>query len=495
MSNVAIDTQAPNESVMDQYVRLYANDPVAFVREGFITDEPVVPDDWQVEVLTDYKNRERAISIRSGHGVGKTATLAWIITHHILFNFPQKTVATAASEDQLFDGLAAEVASWIGKLPLPIQELLNVKAQNIELKPSDAAPQAHKESFISFRVSRADKPEALAGIHAESGSVLIVGDEASGIPDAIFESASGSMSGANTITILAGNMVRSSGYFYDTHFKTHRTELNPTGWKTHHVSSLTSPRVSKAFIEEARTRYGERSNYFRIRVMGEPPLTEANKIISAELANMALTRDVVAPVSAPILWGLDPGRFDDPTGLAKRQDNVLVEKTKEWFGLDTMQIVGHLVDEYESTPVRHRPVEILIDTIGIGYGVVDRARELKLPVRGINVSETPAVGERYRNLRTELWWKVREWLESRNVNLANDHDLVEELLRQPYDVLDSTGRVEAISKKMLRSKGIRSPNRADALILTFASTYATAAGGETRRDWKQPLRREIKGIV
>jgi hypothetical protein len=480
---------------MDQYVRLYANDPVAFVREGFITDEPVVPDDWQVEVLTDYKNRERAISIRSGHGVGKTATLAWIITHHILFNFPQKTVATAASEDQLFDGLAAEVASWIGKLPLPIQELLNVKAQNIELKPSDAAPQAHKESFISFRVSRADKPEALAGIHAESGSVLIVGDEASGIPDAIFESASGSMSGANTITILAGNMVRSSGYFYDTHFKTHRTELNPTGWKTHHVSSLTSPRVSKAFIEEARTRYGERSNYFRIRVMGEPPLTEANKIISAELANMALTRDVVAPVSAPILWGLDPGRFDDPTGLAKRQDNVLVEKTKEWFGLDTMQIVGHLVDEYESTPVRHRPVEILIDTIGIGYGVVDRARELKLPVRGINVSETPAVGERYRNLRTELWWKVREWLESRNVNLANDHDLVEELLRQPYDVLDSTGRVEAISKKMLRSKGIRSPNRADALILTFASTYATAAGGETRRDWKQPLRREIKGIV
>lgn len=480
---------------MDEYVRLYAEDPHAFVREGFITEEPTIPDQWQDDVLTDYKNRERAVSIRSGHGVGKSTILAWIIIHHAIFRFPQKTVVTAASEDQLFDGLAAEVASWIGKLPLPIQSLLNVKAQSIELRPSDAAPQANKESFVSFRVSRADKPEALAGIHADAGSVLIVGDEASGIPDAIFESASGSMSGANAMTFLAGNMVRSSGFFYDTHFKLQRTSENPTGWKTHHVSSLTSPRVSKAFIEEARKRYGERSNYFRIRVLGEPPLTEANKIISAELANMALTRDVKAPVSANIIWGLDPGRFDDPTGLAKRKDNTLIEKTKEWHGLDTMQIVGHLVDEYESTPVRLRPVEILIDTIGIGYGVVDRARELKLPVRGINVSETPAVGDRYRNLRTELWWKVREWFESRNVNIADDHDLVEELLRQPYDVLDSTGRVEAVSKKTLRSKGIKSPNRADALILTFASTYATAAGGEQRRDWKQPLRREIKGIV
>jgi hypothetical protein len=370
-----------------------------------------------------------------------------------------------------------------------------VKAQQIVLRSSERAPQAPKESFISFRVSRADKPEALAGIHAEAGSVLLVGDEASGIPDAIFESASGSMSGGNAITILAGNMVRSSGLFYDTHFKLHRTPENPTGWKTHHVSSLMSPRVSRQFIAEAARRYGERSNYYRIRILGEPPLTEANKIVSAELANLSLTRDVLAPVSANVLWGLDPGRFDDPTGIAKRKDNVLLEPTKEWFGLDTMQIVGNLVAEYEATPIKMRPVEILIDTIGIGYGVVDRARELKLPVRGINVSETPAVGERYRNLRTELWFRVREWFETRNVNIANDHDLVEELLRQPYDVLDSTGRVEAISKKMLRSRGIKSPNRADALILTFASTYAIAAGGEQRRDWKKPLQRIIKGIV
>ncbi len=482
-------------NVFHEFFDLYEKDPVLFVREAFDTIEPVEPDQWQVDVLTDYRNRERSISIRSGHGVGKTTVLAWIIIHHMIFNFPQKTVVTAASEDQLFDGLAAEVAAWVGKLPPKIRGLFDVKAQRIELLPSPSAPEANKESFVSFRVSRADKPEALAGIHSDAGSVLLIGEEASGIPDAIFESASGSMSGANAITILAGNMVRSSGMFYDTHFKVHRTPTNPTGWKTHHISALDSPRVSKQFIEEAILRYGERSNYFRVRVLGEPPLAEANKIIPWELMDAALTRDVAPIESAHVIWGLDPGRFDDPTAIAKRKGNALVEKTQEWHGLDTMQIVGTLVNEYEMTDIRKRPVEILVDVIGIGAGVVDRARELGLPVRGINVSETPAVGKRYRNLRTELWFRTREWLEKRDVNLAGDQALGDELVRQPYDVLDSTGRVEATSKKMLRSKGVASPNRADALNLTFASTYATAAGGEGRRDWKKPLRRTIKGIV
>lgn len=135
-------------NVFHEFFDLYEKDPVLFVREAFDTIEPVEPDQWQVDVLTDYRNRERSISIRSGHGVGKTTVLAWIIIHHMIFNFPQKTVVTAASEDQLFDGLAAEVAAWVGKLPPKIRGLFDVKAQRIELLPSPSAPEANKESFV-----------------------------------------------------------------------------------------------------------------------------------------------------------------------------------------------------------------------------------------------------------------------------------------------------------------------------------------------------------
>ena len=183
---------------------------------------------------------ERRISARSGHGVGKTTVLAWIIIWWVLTRFPQKTVCTAPTSDQLFDALAAEVKSWILHLPPAVQELLEVQSEKIFLR---AAPD---ESFISFRTSRQEKPEALAGVH--SANVLLIGDEASGIPNPVFEAAAGSMSGHTAVTILAGNPVRGSGLFYDTFHKL--SDL----WYRVHISCVGHPRISPDFVEDMRRR-------------------------------------------------------------------------------------------------------------------------------------------------------------------------------------------------------------------------------------------------
>jgi len=229
---------------MDDWVARYADDPVLFVREVYGAD----PDPWQHEVLAAYAKAiqlgapavDRRISIRSGHGPGKTAVLAWICTHHATFRFPQKTVATAPTEIQLFDALFSEVKKWLSHMPPDIQKLFDVKSDRIDLR---AAP---SESFFTVRTSRAEKPEALAGVHSEW--VLLVADEASGIPEAIYEAASGSMSGHQAITILAGNPVRSTGLFYDTHHKLKKF------WTTFHVSCMDSPRVAKDFVAEMQQR-------------------------------------------------------------------------------------------------------------------------------------------------------------------------------------------------------------------------------------------------
>jgi hypothetical protein len=136
--------------------------------------------------LIPLEKLRKSLSIRSGHGTGKTTTLAIITVHHALTKFLQAVVATAPTSSQLFDALAAQTKSWFKKLPAPLQEMFEIKSESITHK---LAPE---DSFVSFRTSRPEMPEALAGVHSDH--VLLIGDEASGIPEAVYVAASGSMS-------------------------------------------------------------------------------------------------------------------------------------------------------------------------------------------------------------------------------------------------------------------------------------------------------------
>ena len=469
----------------DDWVRLYSRDPLLFVREVL----GVEPFEWQIRVLARYAAGSRRISIRSGHGVGKTALLAWIILHHMLFRFPQKTIATAPTEDQLFDALFAETRSWYGKLPEKVRALLEAKSEGINLRASPEAPEAPNESFFSCRTARPEKPEALAGVHSEN--VLLVCDEASGIPEKIFEAGSGSMSGHNAVTILAGNPVRSTGLFYDTHHKLkHR-------WDTFHVSCENNPNVSPDYVEDMEIRYGRNSNQYRVRVLGEFPTADDNTIIPRAHVEAAAERDVADTPGDSIVWGLDCARGGgDLTVLTKRRMRSMVEPQKVWDVNDTMVVVGKVKHEWDNTTAHQRPLWICVDVIGIGAGVVDRLRELGLPVLGVNVSESPAADyDKYRNVRTELWFKAKDWFAALNCRLHEEEDqrLQEELITQTYEIVESNGKSWAHPKKKVKELLGRSPDRADSFILTFAVTVGIASGqGKGQQgSWGPPLRRNL----
>jgi len=361
--------------------------------------------------------------------------------------------------------------------------MFEIKADRIELI---AAPE---ESFVSFRTSSPEKPEALAGVHSDH--VLLVADEASGIPEAIFEAAAGSMSGHNALTVLAGNPVRTSGLFFETHHQL--KEL----WWTKHVSCHDSPRCTPDFFEDMDARYGKDSNAYRVRVLGEFPLAEANTVIPFELLEASLRREVVPQKVRPI-WGLDVGLEGDPSAIAKRQGNVLAEKTQEFRAADDelMRVVGWVKGQWETTVPSERPSDINCDSIGLGSGVASRLRELGLPARSINVAESAPMKEQFARLRDELWWKGREWFQKRDCNLSADEALATELSRPTYaPTVAGKTKVEGKKETKKRTK-TRSPNRADAFLLTFASEAITASGVEdVSVSWKKPLEREIKGLV
>lgn len=461
-----------------EFVKRYRKNPVLFVREVLNT----APDPWQIEFLNHIAANNRRISVRSGHGVGKSTAAAWAMLWYLFLRFPVKIVVTAPTSSQLYDALFAEVKRWVKVLPQALQDQLEVKQDRIELKD------ANNEGFISARTSRAEQPEALQGVHSDN--VMLVADEASGIPEQVFEAAAGSMSGHSAVTLLLGNPVRSSGFFFDTHNRLSQD------WVTMKVSCEDSPRVSAAYIDEMKARYGEESNAYRIRVLGEFPRSDDDTVIPMELLEMAMARDVAPSAHAPIVWGLDVARFgSDRSALCKRQGNAILEPIKTWKNLDLMQLTGAVVAEYEVLMPSQRPREILVDSIGLGAGVVDRLRELNLPARGINVAESPAMGTTYRNLKAELWHKAKAWLEARDCWMPKDELLVAELATVRYS-FTSSGKIQIEGKDEIRKRGLASPDRADAFCLTFAGDAVIGAyGSSASSKWSQPLRRNIPRVA
>jgi phage terminase large subunit len=458
------------------FVKRYHKAPVAFVEEVL----GVTPDPWQKRLLELLAAGERKVSVRSGHGTGKSTVASWAMLWYMLTRVPVKVVVTAPTASQLFDALFGECRRWAKLLPPAVGELLEIKSDRIELKASP------EEAFISARTSRAEQPDALQGIHAEF--VLLVVDEAPGVSEAVFESAGGSMSGHNATTLLLGNPTRTQGYFYDTFYRL------SSEWKNLHVSCVDSPRVSHEYVAEMASRYGEGSNAYRVRVLGEFPLADDDTMISLELAQAAVDRDVIQNPDATILWGLDVARFGtDSSALCKRQANLVLEPIKTWRNLDLMSLTGAVLHEWESTDFKERPAEILVDSIGLGAGVVDRLRELKVPARGINVGESPAIKGQYMNLRAELWGKAKGWLEKRDCKLPRDEQLVNELSSPRYSFM-SNGKLKLESKDDMKRRGIASPDRADAFVLTFASDAATASGAYNPT-WQKPIKRQVRGVV
>jgi hypothetical protein len=454
------------------FIERYERDPVGFV-ENVLEAKPLP---WQKDFLSALARGERRISVRAGHGVGKSTACSWALIWHMTTRYPQKSVVTAPTSAQLFDALYSELKTWINKLPPVLRESFEVFSDRVVLK---GAPES---SFISARTSSTERPEALAGVHSEH--VLLVVDEASAVPEQVFEAAAGSMSGHSASTILISNPTRNSGLFYKTHHDL------ASDWYRMHVSCLNIPLVSADFVQQIKATYGEDSNAFRIRVLGEFALADDDTLIPAELVDGAIGRDIVAGANDPLVYGLDVARFGtDRTALVKRKGNVVLD-VKSWGGLDTMQVVGAIVNEMKID----NPDEICVDTIGLGSGVADRLREMGYNVRDVNVAEASAMNPNANKLRDELWLSVKDWLTTRAVKLPADDQLRHELVAPRYS-FTSSGKVQVESKDSMRKRRMRSPDLADALCLTFASQAAMVGGRAPKWIPGQALKRHIKGIV
>lgn len=458
----------PHSDVQVAVLRWRELGPAQFAQEVL----GATPTDQQWEASRALVARRR-LSIRSGHGTGKSTFMAWCVLWFLACYFPAKVPATAPTSHQLEDVLWSEIAKWHRKLKERMPALGDQFEWSAGAFRMKSAP---NESFSVARTSRPERPEALQGFHAEH--ILFLIDEASGVADNVFEVAEGALSTDGAFVVMAANPTRQSGYFFESHHKMR------AAWAALHWNGEKSPMVSREYIANMEKKYGRQSSVFKVRVLGEF-VGAADGVISLELCEAAKIRDVSVIETAPVVWGVDVARFgDDSSALAKRKGNHQLEVTREWWGKDTMQTTGIVKSEWDKTAPDRRPAAINVDVIGIGSGVVDRLKELGLPVVGINVAESEAVNDgterQFNRLRDELWWKGREWLEAKDCKFCDDDELIGELTTPTYSIL-SNGLIKVEGKDELKKRGVKSPNRADAWLLTLADLGSP--GG-----WNKPLK-------
>lgn len=208
---------------------------------------------------------------------------------------------------------------------------------------------------------------------------------------------------------------------------------------------------------------------------------------SANLINLKLIRDACADeleqVSGPRLLGVDPARFgDDRTAICYRQGRrVHWIRTRQ--GQDLMTTVGEVVRYIREL----EPHGVFIDVCGIGAGVYDRLLEMGYgQCVAVNSAERAMDAERYANLRAEMWVKMRDWLAELPVQIPRDDTLHADLAGPCYS-FDSNGRLKLEKKEDMKKRGLRSPDMADSLALTFARPLSAALIGDDYAGLARPV--------
>lgn len=463
-----------------------ADDPLRFVllvfpwgQAGTPLEHFTGPRKWQRKILQkladhiaankplkDFKMFRYAVS--SGRGIGKSALVSWITIWFLTTRIGGSVVISANTENQLSTRTWPEISKWLG---------MSLMAHWFEPSATRIVPAKWLAEAVKRDLNRdtriwaahaqlwsEENPDAYAGLHNVDG-VLLIFDEASGIADAIWGVSSGffTENGPNRFWLAFSNPRRNSGYFYQCFHE------KRDFWQTEIVDARTVEGTDKQTYQQIIDEYGPESAQAHVEVFGQFPNASDDQFIGVDLVADAMARPAYKDASAPIVLGVDPARFgSDSTVIAVRQGRDLVT-IRRYKGADTMEVVGHVIGAIEE----FKPALVVIDEGGLGAGVVDRLKEQRYKVRGVNFGNKSKNQAMWGNKRAEMWGELREWLKS--AHLPSDRYLRSDLIG-PLMKPDSRGTIFLESKKDMKSRGLASPDAADAVAVTFAFPVAHREG-------------------
>ena len=463
------------DEISDDLARL-SNNPYGFVLWAFPWGEGALekfngPQEWQAKILKEVRDKlltlDQAIqkAVASGHGIGKSALVAWLILWAISTLEDTRGTITANTDTQLRTKTWPELAKWhnlfIAKhwfeytaTSLFSKDKQHEKTWRIDMIPWDET-----------------NPEAFAGLHNEGKRIILIFDEASAIHDAIWKTSEGALTDKNTqiLWFAFGNPTRNTGRFYDCfHSFRHR-------WNPEHIDSRSVSITNKDQIGKWISDYGDDSDFVRVRVKGLFPKAEPDTLIPLDWIEAAMAREIPPEQSrGPAVLGVDVARYGDDDSVVCVKNGRLVALVNYVHGYDTMQVTGmvkNICKEYKVS-------EIHVDVIGLGAGVVDKLGEDNYNVVGVNSSEKAMDEEEFINTRAEMWYAARESLNPINpaaMALPKDDRLAGDLSSIKIQPPDSRGRKRIEPKEKTKERLGRSPDAGDAYAMAVYKSYTMYA--------------------
>ena len=457
-------------------------DPFAFVMVAFPWGKAGTPLEhysgprkWQRQVLKDLAQAIAAnegkvdfdtlrMAIASGRGIGKSALVSWLVLWMLSTRIGATVIVSANSEAQLRSVTWAELTKWTAML---------INAHWWEVSATRLMPAKWLTDIVERDMHKGvrywsaegklwseENPDSYAGVHNADG-VMLIFDEASGIPDSIWAVSSGffTENTPNRFWLAFSNPRRNTGYFFEC-FNAKRDF-----WRTRTIDARDVEGTDKAVYQQIIDEYGADSYQAHVEVYGIFPESGEDQFISPVLVDDAVKREVEPDMTAPVIVGVDPARFgSDSTVIVTRRGREILS-IRRYKGDDTMTVVGHVIETIEE----YDPAMVVIDEGGVGGGIVDRLKEQRYKVRGVNFGNRSKNPLMWGNKRAEMWGAMREWLKT--ANLPPDRALKADLTGPIYKP-DSKGSIFLESKKDMKARGLASPDAADALAVTFAFPVA-----------------------
>jgi hypothetical protein len=431
---------------------------------------------WQLRVLQHIQRElangkgfpnavEGAIRLArsSGHGVGKSTLVAWIILWAMSTCEDCRGMVTANTKNQLETKTRAELAKW--HRLCACGEMFKLAATAL-LSVDEDHEMTWRFDFIPWTENN---PEAFAGLHNKGKRILLIFDEASAIADCIWETAEGALTDVDTeiVWCVFGNPTRNTGRFRDC-FGRFR-DL----WNVETIDARDVPGNANRKLHDEWVRiYGEDSDFVRVRVRGVFPRAGSMQFIPGDIVDEAQLREVSTNVFDPLIIGVDVARYgSDQSVIYIRQGRD--GRTREIIklrGVDTMTVAGRVAETFNETNAD----AVFVDGTGVGGGVVDRLRQLGVPVLDVQFGAKPdglrvglADGVSFANKRAEIWGLMREWLKTGAI--PNDPELRDQLIGVEYSYTGNQfNAIQLERKEDMKKRGLESPDIADALALTFS---------------------------
>lgn len=447
------------------------------------------PDQWAIDFLEDLGKQVRKrgfdgihavepiqYTTASGHGIGKSVLCAWIILW-IMSTRPQcRGTVTANTDVQLRTKTWATLGTWL-KLALNQHWFTFATGRGAMRLSKKEQPESW---FCQAQTCREENSESFAGQHASNSTSFYIFDEASAVPDKIFEVREGGLVTGEPMTFDFGNPTRNTGKFYE----------NTAGKQKHrHIVRQIDSRSVQITNKKLHARwiadYGIDSDFVKVRVRGEFPSQGSAQFIPTEYVTDAMLREANAQREDPLILGVDVARYGDDESVIYPRIGMDARSwpARRYRGLSTMQLVAKVVDCIRDfAALGKKPSAIFIDGTGLGGGVVDRLLELGYNVTEVQFGSKPGDTFTYRYKSDEMWGAMKDALQKR-LCLPDGElgmQLKDQLTQREFGYTLQGNKIHLETKADMKERlggDFASPDIADALALTFAMPVAAEAVG------------------